>query len=153
MNRACSTALSSAGLRAVREGCELWKKGLFHCQESSKLTSCKHDLTALQLAWTVLMGFCTQSQALLTHKLLHNPNISRNLAKGQWSVRYTFIYTLKYHAKRYQRTLRYSLWSSSSKFHGMPTDYDTQVLSIAFLLLQLHIIVYTVANMYRMAGR
>ncbi len=30
---------------------------------------------------------CTHSQSLMTHKALHNPDISRNLAKGQWSIR------------------------------------------------------------------
>ncbi len=40
----------------------------------------------------VLMGFCTHSQALMTHKPLHNPDISRNLTKGQWSVREIYIY-------------------------------------------------------------
>lgn len=35
----------------------------------------------------VSIGFCTQSQAFMTHKLLHDADISSNLAKGHRSVR------------------------------------------------------------------
>jgi len=45
----------------------------------------------------VLMGFCTHSQALMTHKPLHNPDISRNLTKGQGSVREIYMTAGKAH--------------------------------------------------------
>ncbi len=44
----------------------------------------------------VLMGFCTHSQALITHKPLYNPDISKSLAKGQWSVRQVYIIVIEH---------------------------------------------------------